>query len=216
MNKQAILNKIKSAGLLAVLRGPSPELTIKMVHALVSGGVTGIEITYTTPNASSVVKTLDQEFGETIILGMGTLTTPDQATESATAGAKFLVSPHTESELAAAMRATSLPIMMGALTPSEVHLSRRMGSDVVKLFPGSLGGPSYMKGLKGPFPDIPMMPTGGVTKDNIADWFAAGAVAVGAGSQLCPKSLALEGRFDEITMIAKEFVEAVKRARKQH
>ncbi len=213
MNKEEQLARIRSLGLLAVLRGPSPELTVQMVEALVRGGVLGIEITYTTPNAPEVVRELDRRFADQILLGMGTLTRPENAAEAAAAGAKFLVSPHTEPELAGAMVATGLPLMMGALTPSEVMQSVRLGSDVVKIFPGSLGGPAYMKALKGPFPDIPMMPTGGVDQGNLAQWFAAGAVAVGAGSQLCPKHLALAGRFDEITAVAEKFVAAVAAAR---
>lgn len=214
MNKAETLQKIRELGLLAVIRGPSKELTLEMVAALVAGGVTGIEITYTTPNAAEVVAALAQRFGDEIVLGMGTLTDPAQAAEAAQAGAQFLVSPHTETTLARAMVATGLPVMMGAFTPSEVMASRQLGSDVVKLFPGSLGGPEYMKALKGPFPNIPMMPTGGVDIDNIADWFAAGAVAVGAGSQLCPKNLAVAGKFDEITAIARSFATAVAEARR--
>ncbi len=214
MSKQETLQRIKELGLLAVIRGPSKELTLEMVAALVAGGVTGIEITYTTPNAAEVVAALAQRFGDQIVLGMGTLTQPAQAAEAAQAGAQFLVSPHTEATLAQAMVATGLPVMMGAFTPSEVMASVQLGSDVVKLFPGSLGGPAYMKALKGPFPNIPMMPTGGVDIDNIADWFAAGAVAVGAGSQLCPKNLAVAGKFDEITAIARSFVTAVAAARR--
>lgn len=213
MDKNEILARIEELGVLAVLRGPSPELTLKMVKALVAGGVLGIEITYTTPQAEKVVRLLDDAFGDQILLGMGTLTEPTQARAAQDAGARFLVSPHTAPELAEAMKATGLPFMMGALTPTEVQLSRSLGSDVVKVFPGSLGGPKYMKTLKGPFPDIPMMPTGGVSKENVADWFAAGAVAVGAGSNLCPKQLAQDGHFDEITAIAKEFMTAVAAAR---
>ncbi len=214
MSKQETLQRIKELGLLAVIRGPSKELTLEMVAALVAGGVTGIEITYTTPNAAEVVAALAQRFGDQIVLGMGTLTQPAQAAEAAQAGARFLVSPHTEATLARAMVATGLPVMMGSFTPSEVIASVQLGSDVVKLFPGSLGGPAYMKALKGPFPNVPMMPTGGVDIDNIADWFAAGAVAVGAGSQLCPKNLAAAGKFDEITAIAQSFVTAVAAARR--
>lgn len=214
MNKAETLQKIRELGLLAVIRGPSKALTLEMVAALVAGGVTGIEITYTTPNAAEVVAALARRFGDEIVLGMGTLIEPAQAAEAAQAGAQFLVSPHTEPALAQAMVATGLPVMMGALTPTEVVSSRQLGSDVVKLFPGSLGGPEYMKALKGPFPNVPMMPTGGVDIDNIADWFAAGAVAVGAGSQLCPKSLAAAGKFDEITAIARSFVTAVAAARR--
>jgi 2-dehydro-3-deoxyphosphogluconate aldolase/(4S)-4-hydroxy-2-oxoglutarate aldolase len=214
MNKAETLQKIRELGLLAVIRGPSKALTLEMVAALVAGGVTGIEITYTTPNAAEVVAALAQRFGDEIVLGMGTLIEPAQAAEAAQAGAQFLVSPHTEPVLAQAMVATGLPVMMGALTPTEVVASRQLGSDVVKLFPGSLGGPEYMKALKGPFPNVPMMPTGGVDIDNIGDWFAAGAVAVGAGSQLCPKNLAAAGKFDEITAIARSFVTAVAAARR--
>lgn len=213
MNKAQTLAKIEALGLLAVLRGPSEAVTIQMVDALVAGGVTGIEVTYTTPNAPAVVRQLKDKYGEDIVLGMGTLTLPEHAVEAQQAGANFLVSPHTEEELAAAMRETGLPLMMGALTPSEVMLSRKLGSDVVKVFPGSMGGPSYMKALKGPFPDVPMMPTGGVSKDNVGEWFKAGAVAVGAGSQLAPKNLAAQGKFDEITAIAKDFAQAIADAR---
>ena len=213
MNKAEVLERIQELGLLAVLRGPSPEVTIKMVEALVAGGVCGIEITYSTPDAAGVVRQLGKQFGDAIVLGMGTCTAPEHAAQAVEAGAQFLVSPHTEPKLAAAMRDTGLLLMMGALTPSEVMASRKLGSDVVKLFPGSMGGAAYMKALKGPFPDIPMMPTGGVSKENVGDWFKAGALAVGAGSQLCPKELALAGRFDEITAIAEDFVAAIKTAR---
>ena len=145
--------------------------------------------------------------------GERTLTKPEEAEAAKAAGAKFLVSPHYEEVLARVMTATGLPVMMGALTPSEVFQAFSSGSDVVKIFPGSLGGPSYMKSLKGPFPDIPMMPTGGVSDENLKDWFAAGAFAVGAGSKLCPKDLALRGDFDKITSIAKRYVEAVREAK---
>jgi 2-dehydro-3-deoxyphosphogluconate aldolase/(4S)-4-hydroxy-2-oxoglutarate aldolase len=212
--KENTLQQIQDLGILAVLRGPSKELTIKMVDALVKGGVTGIEITFTTPNALEVVSALDQEFSSSITLGMGTLTKPEQAGSAKDAGAKFLVSPHFEKDLAVAMVASGLPVMIGALTPSEVFQAYQAGSDVVKIFPGSLGGPAYMKALRGPFPAIPMMPTGGVSDENLKDWFAAGAFAVGAGSKLCPKSLALAGDFKEITRIAERYVDAVIEARK--
>lgn len=213
MNKQDTLDRIHELGLLAVLRGPSPELTLAMVDALVDGGVLGIEITYTTPNAVDVVRSLDEKYGDQIMLGMGTLTKPEQAAEAKMAGARFIVSPHLEEELALAMVDTGLAVMVGALTPSEVVHAYRLGSNVVKLFPGSQGGPKYMKALRGPFPDIPMMPTGGVNIDNIGEWFAAGAFAVGAGSNLCPLAWAKEGRFDEIKANAAEFVNIVQTAR---
>lgn len=215
MNKTSTLERLHALGLVAVIRGPSPDLTLRMVEALAAGGVLGIEITYTTPDAAAVVRALDRAFGDTILLGMGTLTDPAQAAEARDAGARYLVSPITDEALGRAMVATGLPVMIGALTPTEVFRAHRLGSDVVKLFPGSAVGPDYVKALRGPFPHIPIMPTGGVDEHNVADWFKAGVFAVGAGSQLSPAGLAREGRFDEITAVARRFAAAVAAAKER-
>ena len=213
MTKEATLKRLHDLGLVAVIRGPSPELTVRMVEALAAGGVTGIEITYTTPKAAEVVRALDRLFGDIILLGMGTLTDPAQAVEAQDAGAQYLVSPITDETLGRAMVATGLPVMIGALTPTEVFRAHQMGSDVVKLFPGSAVGPDYVKALQGPFPYIPIMPTGGVDENNLGAWFKAGVFAVGAGSQLSPAVLATEGRFEEITAVARRFAAAVEVAK---
>jgi 2-dehydro-3-deoxyphosphogluconate aldolase/(4S)-4-hydroxy-2-oxoglutarate aldolase len=212
MGKQETLKRLKDIGLVAVIRGPAPDLTVKMVEALVAGGVYGIEITYSTPNAAEVVRLLDQNFGDKIILGMGTLTVPAQVDEALEAGARFLVSPICEATLGKAMTSSGVPCMIGAFTPTEIYAAYQIGSDVVKLFPGSVTGPSYVKALKGPFPYIPIMPTGGVNVSNVQEWFAAEVFGVGAGSELCPPNLAKEGRFAEITQKAEEFVRAVREA----
>jgi len=216
MDKQTTLEKIRKLGLLAVIRGPEPELTVRVVEALVAGGVLGIEITFSTPDAAEVVRRLDRQFGEQIVLGMGTLTEAEHAVIAREAGARFVVSPMIDDALAQAMVATGLGVMIGALTPTEIVRAQRLGSDIVKVFPGSVGGPSYFKALRGPLPDIPLMPTGGVSRENLAQWFAAGAVAVGAGSNLCPKELAQAGRFEEITAIARDFVSALDKARNRN
>lgn len=213
MSKETVLERIAELGAIAVIRGPSEALTLQMVEALVAGSITAIEITYSTPNAESVVAALARRFGDAVLLGMGTLTAPHQAAAAQAAGAKFLVSPVCEPDLIAAMTATGLATMAGALTPTEVLRAYRLGSDVVKIFPGSLAGPAYIKALKGPFPYIPLMPTGGVSVDNVGEWFAAGVVAVGAGSELCPPQLARDGRFDEITARATAFAHRVAEAR---
>jgi len=212
-DKESTLNRLRDLGLVAVIRGPAPELTVRMVEALVAGGVLGIEITYTTPDADAVVHALDARFGEQILLGMGTLTRPEQAEEALAAGARYLVSPITDETLGRAMVATGLPVMIGALTPTEVWRAHQLGSDVVKLFPGSAVGPDYVKALRGPFPNIRLMPTGGVDEHNVGDWFRAGVFAVGAGSQLSPGQLAKEGRFDAIEATARRFAAAVAAAR---
>ena len=213
MDKKVTLEKLQQLGVMAVIRGPTPELTLKMVEALIAGGVKGIEITYSTPNAAEVVRQLDKQFSNQIVLGMGTLTEATQVDEAIGAGARFLVSPICDPLLGKTMIASGAPVMIGALTPTEVFQAYKLGSDVVKIFPGSLGGPSYMKALKAPFPNIPMMPTGGVSATNVGEWLAAGAFAVGAGSELCPPKLAKEGRFDEIAMRAREFIKALEEAR---
>ncbi len=213
MDKKNVLNRIIDAQVVAVIRGPSEELSIKMVEALIKGGITAIEITYSTPNAAKVVKALDTKYGDKITLGMGTLIEPAQAIEAKEAGARFLVSPVCDPVLGKAMIDTGLVVMIGALTPTEVLQAFKLGSDVVKIFPGSLLGPAYVKAIKGPFPQIPIMPTGGVSAANVADWFAAGVVAVGAGSELCPPQLAREGKFDEITTRGREFIEAARKGK---
>jgi 2-dehydro-3-deoxyphosphogluconate aldolase/(4S)-4-hydroxy-2-oxoglutarate aldolase len=214
MDKEEIINRVRELGLLAVIRGPSHELTLKMVDALVEGGVYGIEITYSTPDAAQVVRSLDKKYGQQILLGMGTLTQVGQVDEAKTIGATFIVSPHFELELAEAMVTSGLGVMIGAFTPTEVMQVYKIGADVIKIFPGSVGGPAYIEALRGPFPEIPMMPTGGVSQENVMDWFAAGAVAVGAGSKLCPSEWVKEGRFRDISMRAGEFVKAVENARR--
>jgi len=213
MNKKLVFDRISSLGLLAVIRGPSEQKTLKAVEALVKGGVKGIEITYSTPNACSVVNTLAKEYGEEILLGMGTLTEPEQVKLAADNGAKFIVSPVFEPTLAGTFIESGLLSMVGCFSPSEVFKAYKMGADIIKIFPGSLAGPSYIKDLRGPFPDIPFIPTGGVNKENIHEWFKVGVIAVGAGSNLCPKDLVINEEYEKITAIAREFVEAVNMAK---
>lgn len=203
--KDETLQKIESLGLLSVIRAPDSGVAVKIADALTAGGITGIEITYTTPGALKAVAELADKYGSDIVLGMGTVTRPDQAGAAREAGAQFLVSPHTEENLAGAMRETGLPFMMGALTPSEIMRAQQLGSDVVKVFPGSLFGPAYFRALRGPYPTVKLMPTGGVDLDNLDEWFAAGAFAVGVGSALLRKDWILEGRYQRITEEAQRF-----------
>ncbi|MDZ7845260.1 MAG: bifunctional 4-hydroxy-2-oxoglutarate aldolase/2-dehydro-3-deoxy-phosphogluconate aldolase [Anaerolineales bacterium] len=203
--KDKTLQKIKSLGLLSVIRAPDSAAAVKIADALTAGGITGIEITYTTPGALEAVTELADKYGSDIVLGMGTLTRPDQAGAAREAGAQFLVSPHTEENLAGAMRETGLPVMMGALTPSEIMRAQQLGSDVVKVFPGSLFGPAYFRALRGPYPTVKLMPTGGVDLHNLDEWFAAGAFAVGVGSALLQKDWILKGRYQRITEAANRF-----------
>ena len=152
-----------------------------------------------------MIRELAARYGERIYLGAGTVTRPDQAEEAREAGAVFLVSPGTRPELIRAMKETRLAVMTGALTPSEVMAAQEYGADVVKIFPASLGGPAFLRALRGPFPDLPLMPTGGVTPQNIEEWFAAGAIAVGAGGDLVSAADLVAGRYDEVERKARLF-----------
>jgi 2-dehydro-3-deoxyphosphogluconate aldolase/(4S)-4-hydroxy-2-oxoglutarate aldolase len=212
MEPSQTLKRTEDLGLLAVVRGESRAAALEVVGALVQGGVLGIEITFTTPEAPRVIRDLNEEYGDSILLGAGTVTTHEQVDQAAEAGATFLVSPGCDPELLPGMLGTGLLVLPGALTPSEVMLARRLGAQAVKLFPGSSGGPSYLKALRGPFPSTAFVPTGGVSLANIADWFAAGAFAVGAGGALAPSSLAGRDR-DEVVEDARLFAETVRAAK---
>lgn len=212
MDSSRTLERVKELGLLAVVRGESREAAVEVSEALIEGGVLGIEVTFTTPDAELAIKDLGERHGEDILLGAGTVTTREQVERAAEAGSTFLVSPGCDPELLPVMRETGILVLPGALTPSEVMLARRLGAQAVKLFPGSSGGPSYLKALSGPFPDVPFIPTGGVSLGNIVDWFAAGSIAVGAGGALAPSSLAGRDRA-EVVENASRFAEAVRAGR---
>jgi 2-dehydro-3-deoxyphosphogluconate aldolase / (4S)-4-hydroxy-2-oxoglutarate aldolase len=214
MEHDHTLKRVEDLGLLAVVRGDSHQAALEVVDALVEGGVLGIEITFTTPDAARVIRDLDEEYGDRILLGAGTVTTREQVDEVIGSGAALLVSPGCDPELLPAMLGTGLLVLPGVLSPSEVMLARRLGAPAVKFFPGSSGGPSYLKALLGPFPEVSFVPTGGVSVDNIPDWFGAGAIAVGAGGALAPRSLTGRSR-GEVVENARTFVEAVRSARER-
>lgn len=209
LDRKEALERIRELGLLAVVRGESRKAALEVTEALIEGGVLGIEITFTTPEAHLVIKDLNEEYGDRILLGAGTVTEPGQVESSVAAGATFLVSPGCDPDLLPLMLKTGLTVMPGVLTPSEVMVARRLGAEAIKLFPGSSGGPPYLKALRGPFPDVAFLPTGGVSLENVAEWFAAGAFAVGAGGALAPPSL--EGRdYGELVALAHKFAETAR------
>lgn len=207
------LQKVSDTGVFAVLRAPSAETAIEASRALVRGGITGLEVTYSTPDAPAVIRELVAEFGDRAHVGAGTVTTASQAEEAVAAGAAFLVSPGTVPALTESMLATGATVMTGAMTPSEVMTALDLGTHVVKLFPASLGGPAFLKALRGPFPDAPTMPTGGVSASNLSAWFAAGAVAAGAGGDLVSGKALAAGDWATIEATALQFAAALSEAR---
>lgn len=206
-----VLAELKRARIVAVLRAPNPEAALGAVDALVLGGVTAIEITYSTPEPGEVIREIARRHGDRVYLGAGTITLPEQAIEAAEAGAQFLVSPGSVPRVAAAMLATGRVSMLGALTPTEVMIAQDLGAHVVKVFPASLGGPAYLRSLRAPFPHVPLMPTGGVNALNIAEWFTSGAVAVGAGGDLVSNAAMASADWHAITESARSFIGALDR-----
>lgn len=203
------LERLRDTGVIAVIRAPGPTEALRGVEALVDGGVTGIEITFSTPAAPEVIATLAARYGEHILLGAGTILTTAQSAAAVDAGARFLVSPGCLDDLAAAMTASGRTTLLGALTPSEVMTATALGADAVKLFPSSLGGVGYLRSLRGPFPDVPLVPTGGVDADNLGAWLDAGALAVGAGGDLCSPADLMAGRWADLTDRAATFSRAL-------
>lgn len=204
--------RIASAALIAVIRAETPEQAVRVTGALIAGGMTAIELTFTTPGAAEALAEVRRIHGDAVLLGAGTIRTPAQADAAVRAGADFLVTAHLSPALLAHMLATGLPVAPGIFTPSEVALALDLGASAVKLFPASTGGVRHLRSLRGPFPDLQAIPTGGIDAADLQEWFAAGALAVGVGSELVPRALLREGRWDEIAARAGRFVGAAREA----
>lgn len=212
MKKFDVLNRIASVGVVAVVRAENEEKAVKISSACIKGGVPAIEVTFTVPGADSVIKTLKNTFSDDeLIVGAGTVLDSETARIAILAGAEYIVSPGFDLESAKLCNRYQIPYMPGCMTITEILRAMEAGCDIVKLFPGSLPGPSYVKAVKGPLPQCNIMPTGGVSLGNVAEWINAGVIAVGTGSDLTGP--AKTGDYDKVTDLAKQFVEAVKMAR---
>jgi len=198
MLESPFLAELRALGIVAVIRGASADDAVTISEALLRGGVRGIEITYSTPDCCTAIERLARTRGDEAVIGVGTVRNGAELEDAHNAGARFAVSPHSDIALIEAARARALPMLPGALTPTEVVRAYDAGASAVKLFPGSAVGPAYVKALRGPLPDIPIMPTGGVSVENMAEWFAAGVIAVGMGGNLA------KGSPDEIEAAARK------------
>jgi 2-dehydro-3-deoxyphosphogluconate aldolase/(4S)-4-hydroxy-2-oxoglutarate aldolase len=209
-----IFRTIVEAGIMPVVRAPSADAAIRAVEACLSGGVRVAEITMTVPGAIQALEKVAGRFSGQMLLGAGTVLDAETARISMLAGAEFIVSPNLRLATIEMAKRYSKAIFPGALTPTEVLAAWEAGADAVKVFPcGNVGGAKYIKSLKGPFPQIEMMPTGGVTLETIGDFFRAGACAVGIGSELVDAGLMKDGRFGEIEERARQFLAAAAKAR---
>jgi len=210
--KLTTLNKIMDCGLVAVVRAESSEQAFKIADACIKGGVAAIEITFTVPGAADVIKDLSQKYtsGE-IIIGAGTVLDPETARIAILAGAQYIVSPSFNAATVRLCNRYQIPVMPGCMTLREVVEAMEAGADIIKVFPGETFGSGFIKAIKGPLPQAPLMPTGGVGLDNVGEWIKAGCVAVGVGGNLTGG--AKKGDYESITTIAKQFIEKIRVAR---
>lgn len=211
-NKIETLTKIHEIGIVAVVRATSVEQAEKITEACIKGGVAAIELTFTVPHADELIRQLREKYnnGE-IIIGAGTVMDAVTARIAILAGAEYIVAPHFDPETVKCCNRYGIPSMPGIYTPTEAVAAMEYGADVLKVFPGAVASPEFIKDMHGPIPNIVMMPSGGVNVDNVKDWIKAGAWACGAGSSLIAG--AKTGDYDKITETGRLFVERIKEAR---
>lgn len=208
LRKSKILKKITDIGIVAVVRSETIEEGIRISKACVEGGIPAIEVTYTVPGATEVIKALKEQFtSDELVIGAGTVLDAATARIAILAGSEFIVSPAFDEETAKLCNLYQVPYMPGCMTITEITKATQYGADIVKLFPGSAFGPSFVKAVKAPLPQANIMPTGGVSLENIDEWFKNGVVAVGAGGKLA------SGSSEDIIATAKAFVEKIKEIR---
>ncbi len=213
MDKKVILSKIEESGVVPVVRAKNAEQAVKISEAVKKGGIKVIEITMTVPGAIEVIKELTEKYREDsdIIFGAGSVLDGETARNAILAGAEFVVGPALDKEMIKVANRYQKPVIPGAMTPTEVVQAMEAGADVVKIFPAALFGPKIIKAIKGPIPQARLLPTGGVSHDNVKEWFKAGSFAVGAGSAIVKG--AEEGDFEQVRENAAKFVELINEVR---
>lgn len=207
MTKIDTINRIKQLGIVPVIRANNKDEAIDYCLGLIDGGINVLEITFTIPDAINVFKEIKSNTPEDTLIGAGTVLDETTARLAILEGAKFIVSPSFDKNVAQLCNKYQVPYIPGCITPTEMMTAIEYGVDVIKLFPGSMVGPSYIKAIHGPMPFVNIMPTGGVNYDNLQDWFDSGAIAVGAGSNL------VSGSREEIASRSKKYIERIEQIR---
>jgi len=216
MNAEYVKKRIIEIGIVPVVRASSAQEAMAAVDAICSGGIPIAEITMTVPGAVEIIRELVNTRGSDVLVGAGTVLDAETAARCLDAGAQFIVSPGLDVETVALVAKKGSVIMAGALTPTEVITAWKAGSDFVKVFPcGQVGGPKYINALRGPLPNIPLIPTGGVNLNTAVDFILAGCAALGVGGELVQSAALKEGRPEIITEAARKFVELVKLGREK-
>ena len=213
-DKKKALDLIHETALIPIIRVDSSETAMKVAQAFLEGGVRIIEVTFSVPGATDVVRQLNDELGDKVLIGTGTVLNAKMVEEAVAAGSEFIVSPGYSKELIDAAKSHSKICIPGALTPTEILDAYNLGSDAVKVFPcGNMGGAEYIKAVRAPLPQIPLVPTGGVNLETAGPLLEAGAFALGVGSAITDKAAVKEGRFEVITENVKKFLEIVENFR---
>jgi 2-dehydro-3-deoxyphosphogluconate aldolase/(4S)-4-hydroxy-2-oxoglutarate aldolase len=210
-----ILARLVDPGIIAVVRAQRRDQVMPLSEALLAGGVLAIEITLTTPDPFDAIREASRKFGAQALIGVGTVLTPDQGVAALDAGAQFVVTPICRTELLALAHAAEKPVMLGAYTPTEAQRAYEAGADFIKIFPADGLGVNYIKALRAPLPHLRLVPTGGVTLENVGQWFEAGCAAVGVGSSLVSKKILSTDDWPELTRLARAYVAAAKAARRE-
>lgn len=213
MSRLANLQRVLDRGIVAILRAPSAEQLGQVARALYAGGIDVIEVTFTVPDAESVLREVRRDLGDKVLMGAGTILDPETARIAILAGAEFLVSPTVNVDVIRLAHRYDKLMLTGAYTPTEVVTAWDAGADVVKLFPADIGGAPYLKALRGPLPQVRFLPTGGVNLETLPSFFAAGACAVGLGSQLVSAEALQQGDFATIEQTARQYVDLVRKTR---
>ena len=213
MNKAEVVNRIIDSGVVAVIRLKDTNRLLKVIEAVRSGGVKSIEITMTVPGAIEIISQLSKVVPADVLIGAGTVVDEETAEQVIEAGAAFVVGPVLNLGIVSLCVKRGIVVMPGCYTPTEILAGWKAGADIIKVFPATSLGPKYFKDLRGPFPDIRLMPTGGVTIDNVGEWIKAGACAVGIGSDLLDKNAIEEERYEVLTERAARMIQNFKAAK---
>src|SRR3989440_8979857 len=213
MSRDTDLRRVIDGGIVAVVRSADPGPLVEVVRALADGGVTVAEVTFTVPNALDVIREAKKQLGDRVLLGAGTVLDPETARAALLAGAEFVVAPTVNFDVIRVCRRYDKLVMPGAFTPTEVLAAWEAGADVVKVFPAEVVGPAFFRAVRGPLPQIRMMPTGGVDLNTAAEFLKAGACCLRGGRQLrSPKAIA-DRNFTRIRDLARQYIAVVKQVR---
>jgi len=210
MDKPSQLRRVLDCGLVAVVRSPDSGQLVEVARALADGGVTVVEITMSVPNALDMMRQVRQALGDRVLLGAGTILDPETARAALLAGAEYIVAPTLNLDVIRLCQRYDKLVMPGAFTPTEILTAWEAGADIVKVFPADVVGPAFFKALRGPLPQVRLMPTGGVDLTTAAAFLKAGACCLGVGSQLVEARAVAEGNFDRIRDLARQYVAFVK------